>query len=372
MTQTAPASPTDQASPKKVRKPRTPPTVPGEGSFAPIMPTNSRDILAVWALPVQALREGRLKITRNQYATNVKELIRECSVEDYDLKSIARDFGPGDYFLYLSPSPQRTWGMHNCKISVAPEYAESAGYQMYPIETRPRVVDTAQLSQVATAMQSDKPLTVGDMTLLIKTVVDEVRRSEPQPSAPVVPMGMSEMMGLWESLGKIQREAEDRALRLTRRLEPEPRNDDEGDSITGMLMKALPAFLTAFTPRPQPAQAPPVVLNPSPDPPQEEPPMTISVPLTQEEASRFSSGIAMLRPFAGTIVAMMERTTDDAAIAQELASYVPGRLEEQLIDLASLVDERGNAVLGIIDPRLQTVRGANVMRGIARVLTQPE
>ena len=106
--------------------------------------------------------------------------------------------------------------------------------------------------------------------------------------------------------------------------------------------------------------------------PENEVPVTpIQVPMNDEEMKRFAGVVGMLRPFAGMIVRMINTAGWNAASA-ELADYVPGRLEDSLLEFATLATERGASALAIIDPALATPDGLKCLQGIAAIIKESQ
>ena len=365
------------------RRPRRekPPTLEGQAGFAPSMPTTGADLVAQWQLPPAAWREGRLKINRKIFGSNASELLAESSVEDFNLAGLARDFGPGDFYLFLSPHPARAWGQHNCKVSVSPQYASAQGYQAYPVErppVLPRLADAEAMRHTAAALARPEPIDSSNLALLVESVVERTIRSLPAHN-PVLPgqgMGFHDAMQFFQSMDHIREVAEEKAEKRILALMGRGSDDDEApkeQGFTELIAQAIPGILKAFTPQPAPAPpAPPAsapVQAPTLAPPQVQEDEMFEVPLTPEEAQQFSLAVGMLQPFAPRILAMLQQTQDDQAIAAELASFVPFPLKGQLVKLAALGAERGSGVLGLIDPDLMTDRGLSVLQKMGVLLS---
>ena len=93
------------------------------------------------------------------------------------------------------------------------------------------------------------------------------------------------------------------------------------------------------------------------------------IPATEAEIRPFASAIAMLRPFVPQILGMLQHETDDARVAEDLAAFVPGPLAGTVANFAQLTMQRGPAILGLLDPALQTERAARVFTLIHAHLT---
>jgi hypothetical protein len=96
----------------------------------------------------------------------------------------------------------------------------------------------------------------------------------------------------------------------------------------------------------------------------------IQIPMTEDEAARFSLAVNMLRPWVPHIVQAMAQEPDTAKVAADFERFIPPALEQQLTDLDRLAQERGPAVLALIHPDLATSRGAELIQKIAVILTQ--
>lgn len=359
------------AKPPRGRPPRDRARVPGDSVFAPSMPTNGLDLMGMWKLPQAAWTEGRLKVGRKQYASSIQELVAESNIQDFDLRQVASEYGPGEYLLTLSAHPQQLWPAHNCKTTVAPEYARTQGWQAYQAPApQPRLADVQALRTTAAALEADAPMTPANLMMLIEAVVERTVKAAAPPPPPPSPMGVDGMMQFWAAMSQMQSQTRQETLQLFKAaqggdLGPAPENEGWGDAIA----KALPALLEAFKPRPAPAMPPQPVETYQEPAEIEEEPMRVTVPLTQAELESFAGPVALLKPFAPQILMMIERSSDDAAVAANLKPYVPEVLIPDVLRLAKMVEAKGSAVLGIISPGLQTHRGAGVMAALAAQLS---
>ena len=147
-----------------------------------------------------AYQGGRLKIIRKKYASLESELIGETDIASYNMQLIAREWGPGDYYVILSPDRQQLWKARNCKISIAPEYAANVGFQEYAgrettsVNTLPRISEVRALQATAGALDGSKPITVADLASLLEMMADKtaqaINRSAPPPAQPMGPESM--------------------------------------------------------------------------------------------------------------------------------------------------------------------------------------
>jgi hypothetical protein len=369
-------------SPGRVEAAANRPRLPGERGFQPGQPTNGPDLIATWELPSQAHTSGRLKVSRKKYPTGELELLAEMLVQDYNLTRLAHDFGPGEFYLLLSADPQQLWKMRNCKIIVSPEYAAQAGYQTYPPERQPvqsympRISEANALQAAAGALGGDRPLTVRDLAQLVEMVSDKTAEAIQRRQAQQLPPMQGDPMQFFGAVLKMQQSMEDRAFQVAERLlngradNPEPAESSFSKDIMGLVPLLLAAFKKPEPPL-SPIQRAPIV-GEGPAPIQEAPPMQpqIQIPMTEDEAARFSLAVNMLRPWVPHIVQAMAQEPDTAKVAADFERFIPPALEQQLTDLDRLAQERGPAVLALIHPDLATSRGAELIQKIAVILTQ--
>lgn len=382
-------SPKNPAAPREKRKGPVKPTaqLPGAQGFQPSQPTDGADLVAMWDLKdPRAYREGRLKVSRRVHPTLELELLAEMVIGEYNLGGLARDFGPGQLFLSLSADPRGLWGVHSAKVTVSSQYAAAQGYQMYSPSNLPatyppplpRISDANALQAAASALGTDRPLTVRDLAQLMEMMADRTAEAISRRTAPQL---QGDPMAFFGACLTMQQTMEDRAFKVAERLmtgRSDPVEPAE-PSFAGEMMKLLPTLLAAFK-RPDTPQQ---VQNPGPpdhpgrptEPPPQEPPMVdqappIEIPLTQEEAERFRLAVGMLRPWAAAIVQALDAEPDVLKVAQDFERYCPPALEGQLTDLNRLTQERGCAVLALISPELATPRGADLVAKIVTIISQ--
>ena len=306
------------------------------------------------------------------------------------MQNIASEFGPADYYLMLSPDNQQLWSRKNAKVSVSPQYAASCGFQSYPVTPAtmlPRISETRAMQATAQALDGSKPLTVADLASLVEMVADKtaaaMSRSIP---APAPPMGMEAMLMLWKTLTDLQTAAEERTLKLASRfMDGHVKDDEEKPEPTLMdgVIKALPTILGMLVPQAhvQPApvvepqirtEIPPAVPQPAPNPapqPEIEPMPTVpEIPMTEEERQKFVGSATMLRPFVPLILKLVQSGKPIQEVAAELADYVPWKLEDELVELSRLTQERGPACLALITPSLVNPEGAQLIKLIAEII----
>lgn len=374
---TKPKAPQDPAKPP--RKPRSVPaqSLLMEPGFRPTTPANGEDLMVDWDLPAEAWDSARVRIQRKKGMTQEMELIGETTIRDYSMQTIAKRFGPGEYYFYCSPNPQRLWGVHNCKISVAPEYAADAGYQKFGDRApeMPRVTDVRAYQAMASSLEPGRNVTVGELASMVETIVEQTARRLQVPTPPVVPvqpMGMDQVMGFWSAMSQMQAETRRETLAMVKAAQGNHMDmpEKESDAWSDAIAKMLPALVQAFTPKvaelatqPQPALAgaplpagEPAVVN-----------------LTEAEQKQFGSIVVMLRPYVGMILELINKdpVPNILGIADNLVRWIPEPMEADLVAFADLVEKRGIAVMGFIAPQLVSTSAASILVEMAAILKQP-
>jgi hypothetical protein len=382
-----------QAKPVQVKTPRAKRAIPAatlgcEPGFRALTPCIGSDLLVDWGLPTSAYDEGRVRVQRrkvvNGMQTGEVEILRVDLVRDYNLSTLAALYGPGDYYLYLSPSPQALWTMHHCKVSVSPQFAADAGWGKVgaPVQEMPRINDIRTFDMMAKALEPGRPVTMGEMGTFVETIVEQtVKRLQPmQTPVTAAPPGMEQVVGLWQTLTTIQNDARKEALAMLKAAQGANSGEDgeEKDifsTIIGEGMKALPELVKLFTqPRqefaPQPSQpaGPPQPTLGDADPQTQE----AFAMLSQDELTRLGSTLNVLKQYGPLLLNMLKGTPIVKAVAQDVAKWIPPAMERDIIELAELVATRGPALLAIIHPGLVTPAAAELITELAAILKDLE
>lgn len=352
---------------------------PDGNAFLGNAATCGNDLLGMWELPAEALTHARLKVTRQIYGTKQYELVSDEAVKDYNLAEVAREHGPGEYLMILNPGPRGSWPRRNTKVIVSADYARKAGFDPYPVQEPPRIAPPApRFSEIRSVQESGRALEQGQtltpamLGQLLETLGDRIA-ARVAPPAPVV-NPMENMMVMFKFFQEMNQNSVTQALTLAGLKNPAP--VPEGPEETNWLevVKELaPAALEiakGIFHRPAPVETPaaPREVNPEAQPQEAPEPMRQEIPMTKEEASPFAGAVAMLRPFSGIMVRMLDRVERGEQCAEEMARFIPEALEGQVIDLARYAAERGPGVLAIIDPALATPKAAACMQAIAEIL----
>ena len=194
-------------------------------------------------------------------------------------------------------------------------------------------------------------------------------------------------------MNQMQKDAEDRTLKLAGmfmngKMPKEDDDDKPAPTFMEGIMQSLPGLLQLFL-KPGLQQAPmgqqtgnneTVQLNPSADvqrggaaaaqPPAQEVamPNDPTIPLSEDERKHFAAARYMLLPFVSLIMESMKSGKPMIEVGASLADYVPYKLEDQMIELATLTKERGAKVLSFIHPDLATADAVQVVQAIADII----
>jgi hypothetical protein len=345
-------------------------TETGVQGFQASMPTCGNDLIGLWDLPQEAVTQARLKIARTIPMSTKLELVRDCTVQEYSLESVARSFGKGEYQIILNPGPQGLWLAKSARITVSEEYARECGYTVFVAPpAAPRFSELRSIQETTQAMQQGQAMTPQVMVQLMETMIERVAERM-KPAAPPDPMaGMGTMIQMMTFMNGIQSSAMETALKLAGLKNPTAPERDEEDSWPGVIREALPTLgelakgFMARIPQPQPPAAP------MPNPQTIEGDQPVSVPLSQDEMQSFAPMVALLKPHANVIVQLIKlKHSDDAAM--EMASFIPEPMADQVVRFAELVSTRGAEVLNLIDPDLATEKGRECVIKIGELLRE--
>jgi hypothetical protein len=341
-------------------------------------------------LPESAWDEGRVRVQRKKISNGIStgdlEVIGVFSIMDYNMETIAKTFGPGEFYLYMSPSPQKLWTVHSCKISVAPEFAVNAGFRPFGERApdMPRLADIRTLDSMAKALEPGRSVTLGELGNFAETIVEQtVRRLQPPPPPQAYaaqggsPPGMEQVIGFWNVMERIRADSQKDTLAMIKAAQGgrvDSGDDEEKDPFVAIIaegMKALPGLLKLFIPQGIPApQEPPPQPALAEAAPQTLEDIAVISNLTVSELARFRPMVNMLLPFIPTLLDMLEKNPDAKAIAGELVDWIPPAAGDLLVELAGFVVTRGQAVLSIIDPRLVNDQGAALIKELAAILVE--
>lgn len=349
------------------------PQEPGAPGFGPSMPTCGNDLIGLWDLPAEAIKGARLKIARTIPMSQKLELVRDCTVQDYSMESVAHSYGPGEYQIILNPGPMGAWGGKSARLTISADYARESGFSVYqeppPAAQAPRFSDLRSVNESARALQTGQAFTPEIMAQLIETTAARVAAQMKPAAAPDPMQVMGPMVQMMTFLQTMQKSAVDQALALAgMKTKPEPADDDEGDSWPSVIREALPMLGEigkGLMSRSAPVAGQVQTIQPEP---QEAP--AVSVPLSQDEIRHFAPAVAMLKPYAnmvGTIIGKVARGEDASA---DLASFIPNRMHPLMIEFSEVAKQRGPAVLAILAPELATDKALACIVGIGEILSE--
>jgi hypothetical protein len=336
-----------------------------------------------------------VKVAQYMPGTEVTRLVAEIPLAQYSLQTIAASYGPGRYMLVLSGDPSQRWSRHEIlSISVAPEYATTAGWDPNPRpQLLPSVADTRTLDQAARSISEQRPMTAGDVASLIETITNGVfERVRPlmAPRPIENPMGgVEQMMGMFTFFNQMNERAESRIMKLAGIPQPKPEEEEEmgwpgiikqglpilGNIVQGIMNPPKQQVLGAQQPMNAQPQVLPMTSSPSSVQPEStgSPEKNIQVPLTPEEIKQVAPAVNLLRPFVGFILEALEKAPTGEAASTGMETYIGEAFEEPLYNLAMWTEERGPLVLAIIDPALATVKGREMILALAnRMFTDEE
>ena len=361
----------DLPEPRTKRKRTAPimPREPGIPGFPVSMPTCGNDLIGIWSLPMEAVTQARLKICRAIPMSQRVELVRECTVQEYSMESIAMQHGPGEYRLVLNPGPMGAWGGKTSIITVSKEYARECGFDPMPIAPAPapRLAHLRSMQETTQAMNAGQGMTPAMMVQLVESVVERVVERTRPAAQTVDPM--AQMANMWTFLQGMQKSALDQALQLAGVANP-VKDEEEGGGWLKVAQEVAPvaaSFFAQMLDRKHAAPVPQVPAIPTLAP-MEEPVAKIQVNASQDELRPFAGALAMLKPFGPLIVQKLSSVSSGKDAAQELSEYIPERLWDSVIGFSRMVSDRGVSLLSVIHPDIATTKGAECIAHIASIL----
>lgn len=377
--------------PKKKRTPRViippgasvhdPALVPGR--FAAANPTCGQDLMAEWDLPPVAATNGRVKVLRKEYGSNMLTLVGEVQVADYSLADVAASWGPGEYVVQLAADPSRLWKTRSAQVRVAPEYAQGCGWSPMaatPIQVSPPGAQTLRsYSALSDAAQGKGQLAPLDVAAIVEATAARVAeqmaaRFPPVPQAPA--QDYSQTFALFNALQSLTEKAVERDRALYMGATKLAMGGGGETSWAEVVREALPSLVGVVGQigaaivggrAPQPPMLEDVVDDePEPQPiqPPEEP---LAINITLEDRSYLAPAIGMLTPFVDHILNVLETAGVEPAAA-ELAQYIPRIMAPRLVRLVDLAREHGPDVLAVVSRKFARHDVAQLLEAIARRL----
>lgn len=350
------------------------PQEPGVAGFGPAMPTCGNDLIGLWELPQEAIKGARLKIARTIPMSQKLELVRDCTVQDYSMESIAHSFGAGEYQIILNPGPMGAWKGKSARLSISTDYARECGFSVYqepaPAPAPPRFSELRSLRETAQAIETGQGFTMEKMAGLMETMIERVaERMKPAAPPPDPLAGMSNMLQIMNLMRGEQERSVEMALKMMNLRGPgrgSDDDDDEGDSWPSVIREAIPAVTQALSAMTNRGPAPAQTIEPEPNPEES----AVSVPLSQDEIRHFAPAVAMLKPYAGMVKTVIDKARRGEDAAPDLASFIPVRMHPLMIEFSEVTKARGPQVLAILAPELATEKAAACIVQIGKILRE--
>jgi len=369
------AEPLQPKAPREKRQIKTQ-AMPGMQTFLPSMPVNGNDLIGSWSLPNEAITGAALKISRPVPMDAKRyQVLRVVTVREYQLSAIARDFGPGDYTLTLSPGPGGAWGAKHASISVSDDYAAECGFQALMPEPvmppAPRFSDMRVMRETAQTLNTGGQFTPEMFFSALEVFGEKLATRLAPPPAPVQPF-LDPMMII-----KMLDDSRNSGIQLARDLMqgnlPSGKDEDEDGGWPGVIRDiaptiapALAGLVQAFMGNRQPVQpAAPVEVNPVAIQQEQK---TMEIPITADEQKELAPAVALLQPYAARIIGMLAGVKSGFELSEAMAGYIGPDMEATMIKFAEIAEQRGPGVLALIHPGLASQKGHECIIGIGKIL----
>lgn len=371
------------------------------GRILPNCPTTAEDLVSQWSIPASEVYGVRVNVMKQDPGDLQPKLMTTVPVLEYDMAEIAKDFGPGLYFLKGNP---HRWATHSAKFEVSESYARRAGFGRLP-EVRATEALAARTLKQATTGPTD-PL---ELMAAVEALLDrKLAERGPAPVATVQSAGPADALMLMEKqaegmmsfMGVMDR-MESRMMAIAERRaglrstdEPIPEGSSTLELIKAVLPYVAPVLAnlagglgsrmaggpSADRSRPaqpvgmtQPTQPAAVPAQPTAAQVQEVQAMSAEVPaLTSDEQTAIAPSVRMLKPYASALAEVAKDTTKtDAQLAEDLAGYIGPQAWGWMLNLAELVRVKGPGVLGYIGPELlESPRWPNIIAELAAMIRE--
>lgn len=339
-------------------------------------PMTADELADQWNIAADDVETISVKVLRQVIGTREQELMDSVPLVDYDGQAVARNFGPGTY--YLRPSG-RQYAKNAAKLPISDALARSCGFGRIPV-TAADVVAERTLRQAVAA-----PTDPADLLAAIQQVVRrEIAESRnpagiPQVSQSADPFAaMKQQFENMQSMMAFMGGLEERAIKTVEmRMGRADVSISPEDTNTSLLEKLLPKALDIFGEMMKNRNPAPPVAPTAPGQHQAQHQAAISTAvsqpatpikegptlptLTQDEQKAIGGAVAMLRPFAGHLVGLTAGPAVDADIVAELEGFIPAAMVPSLEALAAVVADHGPNVLAAIHPDLATERWASIL-----------
>lgn len=338
------------------------------------------EVAEQWGIGGDDALEMTIKILKTVPGEKEPKLLQSIPLIHYDGEAMAKNFGPGNY--YLRPS-SGAYASNSAKVPVSEELARSCGFGRLPVTAQDA---TAERTIRAAAEAPVDPL---DLLAAVQQVVrrelderDRGHHIQPQqgPGNPFqsAETQMEQMMKMWDLMDRMERRAMESAERRLGGVPVDPKPETNAslfETLLPMGLKILDRMTSGPAAQPQVRVPPgyqlvpiqPRAALPSSEPapsPEDRPVIT----LTQEEAAAIAQAVAMLKPYAAQLVELAGSQATDDQIAEELAGYIPDRMIPSFTALSSVVGTKGPGVLESIHPGLNHGRWSSIMPKIVAAL----
>lgn len=355
------------------------------GRLVPACPMTADELAEQWEVAADDVETITVKVLRLKPGTEEMHLVDSPPLMDYDGSAIARNFGPGTY--YIRPGG-RKYAKNSAKLPISEALARSCGFGRIPTTA----ADVAAERTLREATQG--PVDPVNLLSAIEAILDRRDRERGiQPTIPgVQPMMANPMQAMETQFEQLQRmmafmtSMEERAIKTVEmrmgKQDFSPSAEDTNSSLLEKLLpKALDIFGTMMQNR-QPApvavpQAPPVYpvqhqVSQAAQPviavkPAEQPQGVPMPQLTEDEQKAIAPALMMLKPYGSMIVDMAAQVADDDAIVAELEPWIPGGMMGSLETLSIIVAKHGPALLTQIHPGLGTDRWVGILAKLVEV-----
>lgn len=342
------------------------------GRYSSMMPTDGAELMQAWELSPESWENESVKVARCILGTDRVELLQSCALADYDLREIARQYGPGRY--RISPGPGRN-SKHQTTIQVSPEFARGNGWAQAPAQQTPGEM-MAQRTFVEATRGPVDPLALSQM---VEAAV--LRASSAKPDNGMDALAL--VLKGFELAGTLQAKAMETVKGMaglpqgSSVIEREPRSLGDAliemgpgllQMISGMINQPRPAQAQTQAQPMQPAIGEQPKMIPANPQTQAQP---VNLPeLTEEEKQAIAPILGTLRPFADKLASFLRAPVPASILAGQLAGMLGSDLDMPIVALSEVVKRAGNGVLAAVHPEFACDKGAEIVHTIAGEIIQ--
>jgi hypothetical protein len=342
--------------------------------------------MAAWSSSPREVESLSVLVFRHKIGTPEKELVDHIPVTEYEFRKVARDFGPGTYYLKGSAGKFQTC---NAKFIISDEFARNSGYGRLPEPPPPPppqdLVAARTLQSVSQAAGIAPENLFAAIDRAIENSLNQRLGNGVISQAPINPMqALNDQMTAVEMQMNFMEKME---ARVRRSIAGQTESPEGGDDLSwgGLireLVKAAPGLIAAMRPAPasmnhQPIRPMPnVEMMPPPPAPDQVPThegeaMKIQESLSLEDRQLIGPAVEMLKPFTALLVrAASDQNRPAIKIADDLSGWVPPECYEAVIRLGQLTQERGPGMLGVIGHEFISERWSEIIQALARNLSE--